>query len=168
MKKFIAFAILITLLACGNNDPLATVSELNTEDYTGKWYEIQRFPHSFEEDLQCVTAEYTLNKNGEITVINTGFKDGEMDRIEGKAWIPNPEFPGQLKVQFFWPISAPYYIIDTQPNVYSLVGSPSRKYLWILSREKTLEQNIIDDLKKKAQDLGFDTSKLEVVVQDCE
>lgn len=65
MKKFIVFVLLITLLACGNNDPLATVPELKTEGYAGKWYEIQCFPHSFEEDLQCVTAEYTLNNNGE-------------------------------------------------------------------------------------------------------
>lgn len=149
---------------------LETVSDVNIEKYTGKWYEIARFPHRFEKDLSCVTAEYSLKENGKIKVLNKGVKpDGSLTQIEGTATVPNKKKPGRLKVTFFWPFGAKYYILDLDKDYnYALVGHPSRNYLWILSREPNLEKADYQKLVDKAYELGFDTSKIEKVKQDCE
>ncbi|MGI9526078.1 MAG: lipocalin family protein [Weeksellaceae bacterium] len=157
----------VLITSCKSNKTLATVDELNKEKYLGTWYEIQRFPHSFEKDLQCVSATYSLKEDGEIKVVNRGYDGEKWKDIEGKAWTPEAEKPGELKVEFFWPFSGDYYIIETDPATYSLVGTPDRDYLWILSREKSLDHTTLNRLRNKAQELGFDISKLNDVHHNC-
>ena len=167
-KTLILLPFILILFSCGTQRELPTVNKLNVDSYLGKWYEIQRFPHSFEKDLQCVTAEYKLKENGKINVINSGYKNGKKDVANGTAWQTNENKPGELKVRFFWPFSGDYYIIDVDENKYSLVGSPNRKYLWILARTPDLKQETVTKLREKANSLGFDISKLETIKHDCE
>ena len=127
-------ATLIALLAvagssCMQNKPLSTVPKLDVNLYAGLWYEAARFPHRFEKNLQCVTARYTVRPDGKITVQNRGKKsNGSWSEIQGKAFVPNVQDPGKLKVQFFWPFRAPYWVLklDTQYR-YALVGAPGRE-----------------------------------------
>ena len=150
---------------------LLTVKKVNLQRYTGRWYEIARFPNRFEKGLICVTANYKLKENGKIEVINKGRPEKDIKRIKiakGTAWVPNKNFPGQLKVRFFWPFSGNYYIIMLDKDYqYVLVGDPSRKYLWILSRTKILSEDIYSKLLKIAKENGFDTHKLTKIKQDC-
>ncbi len=83
--------------------------------------------------------------------------------------MPNTDYPGRLKVSFFWPFAGNYYIIslDEEYN-YALVGDPSRKYLWILSRSKILEDTIYSKLLDIAKTNGFDTDSIIKVNQDCQ
>lgn len=161
-------------LSCKKSyQPLETVKTVDIKKYTGKWYEIARFPHSFEKHLKCVTAEYSIKKNGKIKVLNKGHeKDSpkEIDEAEGTAWIPNINEPAKLLVRFFWPFSGNYWIInlDEKNYQYVLIGEPSRKYLWILSRTKTLEESIFNDLVTTAKKNGFDVNKLERIKHDCQ
>ncbi|MBO5854595.1 MAG: lipocalin family protein, partial [Bacteroidales bacterium] len=78
-----------------DNEPVAI--ELNK--YLGKWYEIARFDHSFERDMQNVTAEYKLLPNGNIKVINSGYRDGVYRVADGKA--KTTDTSGLLRVSFF-------------------------------------------------------------------
>ncbi|MXV37069.1 lipocalin [Flavobacteriaceae bacterium Ap0902] len=159
---------LVLLTSCGSKKALTTVNELDKEQYLGTWYEIQRFPHSFEKDLQCVTATYTLREDGKINVLNKGFDGEKWREADGKAWTPNADKPGELKVEFFWPFAGDYYIIETDPAKYSLVGAPDREYLWILAREKSLDDVTLNRLRTRAEKLGSDISKLEEVHHNCE
>lgn len=111
MKNILIFFLMFSIFSCKNYKNLHTVNELDLNQYAGIWYEIARLPNSFESGLMCVTAEYKLNNN-EIIVINKGFSKEKLSykQIKGKAWIPNRNFPGQLKVQFFWPFSGNYFI----------------------------------------------------------
>src|SRR5690606_32518931 len=88
--------------------------------------------------------------------------DGEETQTEGVAYIAEPEVThAKLKVQFMWPFKSDYYILDVGKDYdYALVGVPSRKYLWILSRSKQLDSQIQDHLIMYANDLGFNTKKL--------
>jgi apolipoprotein D and lipocalin family protein len=151
---------------------LPTVDKVDINRYLGKWYEIARLPNSFEKGLKCTSATYSTGKNGKINVLNQGRKTSAPEKqstINGYARIPDPAFPGRLKVTFFWPFAGDYYIIDLDHDYhYVLVGDPSRKYLWILCRDKKISPDIFARLLSKASTLGFDTSKIIQVEHDCQ
>lgn len=147
--------------------PKQTAKELSIERYAGVWYEIARFPHFFEKNLQYVTATYTLKKNGKISVTNRGkTPEGKWKEANGRAWMPDAAEPGKLRVQFFWPFSAPYWVHRLDPEYkYVLVGGPGNDYLWILSREKTMPDAVYNDYVETAKTLGYPVVKLQRVQQ---
>jgi lipocalin len=172
MKKITLFLMLmITLGACKSYRDLPTVKEVDLVRYSGRWYEIARLPNRFEKDLVCVSATYRLKSNGKIEVINQGVTpEGEVKRSKGTAWRSDEQYPGRLKVSFFWPFAGNYYIIDLgkgESYDYALVGSPSRKYLWILARTKSIEEKLYHQLLAKAQNLGFDIQPMIRTRQSC-
>lgn len=148
---------------------MKTVINVDLERYMGTWYEIARFPHSFEKGLVGVTASYKLMKNGKVEVLNQGYKDsltGKLKRAKGFAKVPNSNEPGRLFVYFFWPFGGEYLILDLDENYqHVLIGNSSRKYLWILSRTPKMDYSVYNNLVMKAESLGFDTTKLEKVLQ---
>ncbi len=82
--------------------------------------------------------------------------------------MPDLEFPGRLKVSFFRPFSGDYYIISLDPEYkYALVGDPSRKYLWVLSRSPYMEDALYSELLEIARVNGFKTDQVIKVEQDC-
>jgi apolipoprotein D and lipocalin family protein len=173
MNHFPIILSLIILTSCSSSmKKLTTVPDFDIQRYTGKWYEIARLPNSFEKGLICVTAEYILRDDGKITVINAGHKEsdpGEFKSIRGKAWVPDKNEPGRLKVQFFWPFAAGYYIfhLDRENYQYALVGTPSRKFFWILAREPQMEEELYNELVEVARLQEFEVDKLLKVRQDC-
>lgn len=170
----LALLVVFSFTNCqGQHMELSVVQDIDIERYLGKWYEIARFPHSFEKKLKCVTAEYAFKKNGKISVLNKGYLKTrpEVYKIaSGTAWIPDKNQTGKLKVRFFWPFAGNYWIIDLDKEnyQYALVGENSRNYLWILCREKTMDQALYEKLVKKAKDQEFDVSLLEKVEQNCD
>ncbi len=149
-----------------------TVKELDLNRYLGKWYEIARFPHSFEKNLVGVTATYRLKDDGMIEVLNEGFKgtlDGEHSKATGKAKIPNKLEPGKLKVSFFWIFYADYFVLELDANYqYVMIGSSSDKYFWILSRTPQMDLTIYNMLCDKARKRGYNLEKLYKVPQASE
>lgn len=146
-----------------------TVKELDLNRYLGTWYEIARFPHSFEKNLVGVTATYRLRDDGKIRVINQGYKntlDGEPSIAEGKAKIPDKLEPGKLKVSFFWIFYADYLVLELDENYqYAMIGSSSPKYFWILSRTPQMDPDTYEMLLEKARKRGYNMEKLEKVPQ---
>lgn len=170
--KTINYLLLLPIFwSCSNGKELTTVKNVSLEKYQGTWYEIARIPNQFEKGLKCVTATYKLKDNGDIEVVNSGVVKDDPEKTKtskGKAWIPNSDEPGKIKVSFFWPFAGDYQILLLDKNYsYVLVGSPSLDYLWMLSRTKKLDSEIIELLKKEAEDQGFDTNRLEYIDQDC-
>lgn len=167
MKKMLLLVSLfsIGLNACSNEQlNNSTVSELDLNRYVGKWYEIARFDHIFERGLVGCTANYTLQDNGYIKVVNAGYKktlDGKYDESVGKARRPNEDEPGKLEVAFFANFYADYYVLELASDYrYVLVGSKTDKYLWILSRTPQMEQVDLDFLLKRAKERGYNVDKL--------
>lgn len=139
------------------------VRPFDAERYLGRWYEIARFDFRFERGLDHTTAEYSRNEDGSIRVVNRGRrqKDGTWKEAVGKAKFVGEPDVAMLKVSFFGPFYAGYNVIALDPDYkYALVAGQSRKYLWILSREKTLPEAVKADYLARARALGFDTDKL--------
>lgn len=166
------FCIFMVCISCSSPmKKLVTVPEVDLNRYMGKWYEIARLPNSFEKGLICCTAEYSLLTDGKVEVVNSGHKEEDPERtskIKGKAWVPDAGEPGRLKVRFFWPFTGGYYIFHLDPDYqFVLVGSPSRKYLWILARTSTLDEPLYQELVRICGENDFDTENLIRVRQDC-
>jgi len=131
--------------------------------YLGKWYEIARLDFKFEEGLNNTTAEYSVNDNGTIRVENRGYDYTEKtwEQAIGKAKFVGDESVAMLKVSFFGPFYAGYNVIALDENyMYALVCGSSLDYLWILSRETEIPENIKHQYLKIADGIGYNTSDL--------
>jgi lipocalin len=166
----ILFAIMIISSANSQKAP-SVVSSVDITRYSGTWYEIARLPNPFERKLKCITATYSLRNDGRITVLNRGHKitdPQKVSSITGVAWLPDKNITAKLKVQFFWPFSGNYWImhLDNDYN-YALIGDPSLKYLWILCRDKSIDETTYNMLLQKAKDNGYDITPVIRVEHDC-
>jgi apolipoprotein D and lipocalin family protein len=176
--KIILLIIPFVIINCKTSKQMgkidtATVEHVDISRYIGKWYEIARFPNSFEKGLVGVTATYSLRGDGKINVLNQGFKNtlqGPLKQARGKAKVPDSLEPGRLKVSFFLFFYADYLILelDEENYQYALVGSSSDKYLWILCRTPEMSAETYQMLVSKAQGRGYDTEKLISVEQIAE
>ena len=141
-----------------------TVQELDLDRYLGKWYEIARFDHSFERGLVGATANYSITEDGKIKVVNTGYKDsfdGKFNQAEAKAYRPDENYPGALKVSFFLFFYSDYWVLDLDENyTFALIGSKKEKYLWILSRTPEMAPADLQRVLNKAVSLGYNTGNL--------
>ncbi|SRR5690554_4389446 len=139
------------------------VSPFDAGRYLGKWHEIARLDNRFERNLTHTTAEYSLNPDGSIRVVNRGYHPikKEWKEAVGKAkFVESPEI-AKLKVSFFGPFYAGYNVIALDEEYkYALVVGKSPKYLWILSRETSIPENIKEEYLKKAAALGVKTDEL--------
>jgi apolipoprotein D and lipocalin family protein len=139
------------------------VSPFQKEKYLGKWYEIARFDFRFERNLNNTTAFYSANDDGTIKVVNRGFNyvSSEWKEADGKAKFNGNPDEARLKVSFFGPFYSPYNVIALDKDYkYALVAGKNLNYLWILSRETTIPDDIRESYLKKAQELGFDINRL--------
>lgn len=159
-------ASLVLLLAGCTHAPLDSqpMPKVDAARYMGKWYEIARMPSRFERGCDGVTADYALQKDGSVSVLNTcrkGGPQGPASTAKAKAWSVH-ESGSRYQVSFFRPFKAPYWIIDLDPDYrWAAVGHPERKYLWILSREPSLPPGAEAALLERLKGLGYDTGRLE-------
>jgi len=167
---FMAIAGIIGLTACAKTPPSTNaITGFELQKYLGTWYEVARFDHSFERGLSNVTANYSLRPDGKVKVVNRGFKSKSNTWSEsvGKAKFAGDKNIGSLKVSFFGPFYGAYNIVKLDDDYqYSLVVSSGYNYLWLLSRTKTMPEEIKKAYLQKAQELGFDTEKLIWVKQE--
>lgn len=156
------YAAALPLWACTKDFDNSTVDEFDLSRYLGEWYEIARYDHSFERGMDNTMAQYNLNDDGTVQVLNSGWKDGEYKVAEGKAKYPDPKkHPGALRVSFFWIFYSDYNVmmIDEDYQI-SLVGSKAKKYLWILSRTPKPDPVLLQMVLDEAEARGYDTSEL--------
>ena len=152
---------------------LKTVAGVDLQKYSGVWYEIARLPNKFQKDcVGDVTAEYTLQQDGQIKVVNSCREAGKPKpkKAEGIARIAEEHKGGNsiLEVRFAPAILSflsavwgDYRIIALDDKYrYALVGSNDRKYLWILSRTKALDDAIYKRLLAAAVERGFSVDQM--------
>ena len=105
MKQLILAAMaacVLPLSSCSKDFDNSTVTQFDLSRYLGVWYEVARYNHSFEKGMDNTMAEYILQDDGKVFVLNTGWKNGKFEVAEGKAKYKDPEGnPGALKVSFF-------------------------------------------------------------------
>lgn len=144
--------------------PLEVVAQVDLQRYAGTWHEIARFPHRFQDGCVASRAIYTLRDDGEIGVYNEcrmGRADGPLKSVDGRARVVDRATNAKLEVTFFWPFWGAYWIIDLDPGYqWAVVGHPSRKYLWILGREKALSPGVMAGIRQRLERQGYDLAKL--------
>lgn len=136
----------------------------------GRWFEIARYPTRFERQCEKNTvAEYTLLRNGTVRIENRCTKrDGTSDFVRGSARVADSQTNAKLKVKFsaFMP-AADYWVIDLDLGYrWAVVGEPSRRYLWILSRTPGLDEGIYAGICERLRQLGYAPERLVRTKQD--
>lgn len=166
----ISLGALALLVSCTAIPETATpVGNFDIRKYLGTWYEIARFDFRFERNMDNTMAQYSLNKNGNVMVLNSGydFKKTEWRSAKGIAKFRGDETRAALKVSFFRPFYAGYNVIALDDNYrYALVAGKNLDYLWILSREKSIPAPVKEQYLRIAREVGYDTSRLIWVKHD--
>jgi lipocalin len=150
------------MMACTKDFDNSTVTSFDLSRYLGTWYEVARYDHSFEKGMDNAMAEYILQDDGTVFVLNTAWKNGKYKVAEGKAKYHDPDLePGALKVSFFLFFYSEYNVMMVDEDYQiSLVGSKSKNYLWILSRTPVPDPDLLNMILEEAESRGYDTSKL--------
>ena len=168
---FLVYPLIFSITLFGsehsNHQKMQTVDQVNLEKYIGLWYEIAKIPNPFQK--MCTgntTAQYTLREDGRIDVRNRCMqKDGSYTQANGIAKIVDANTNTKLKVSFvrllgislFW---GDYWIIGLDENYqYAVVGEPSRKYGWILSRNPELSQIQREEANQILMDQGYNPDR---------
>jgi len=148
---------------------VTAIPQLDLNEYLGRWYEICRLPLRWEDETATdITATYSLNDDGNVRVDNRCFdEDGKPSRAIGEA-VPVDDSNSRLKVTFLpefvrWlPFTrGDYWVLKIDPEYRTaLVGTPDRKYLWVLSRQPRLSEETEAEYLNEARRQGFDLAKL--------
>lgn len=161
--------LLVGLLAACSGGPVGNTrvpepaKAVDLARYVGRWYEVARYENGFEKGCEAVTADYTLRDDGRVGIVNTcrkGAVDGAVATAEGKAKIVDGSGNAKLKVSFFGPFYVgDYWVLDRADDYsWSIVGEPSGRYLWILSRTPVPTQKRMAALIGKVRAMGYNTS----------
>lgn len=161
--SLIVFLVVIGFSGCATVDPPETVSHVDLKRYVGTWHEVARYPNWFQRDCAGeVTATYAANPDGSISVVNKcRKKDGSEAVARGTAKVVPKSGNARLKVSFFGPFTGDYWVLGLDPDYqWALVGAPSRKYLWILSREAKVSDERYKKIVQIAVEKGFVADRL--------
>jgi apolipoprotein D and lipocalin family protein len=166
VKNLLPLAVLFLLLtACIRKGvspaPPETVPKVDISRYMGIWYEIARYPNSFQKGCRESVASYTLREDSSVAVVNRCRKGTKKVEARATAKVVDLLTNAKLKVSFFWPFYGDYWILDLGENYdYAVVGTPDRKYLWILSRTPEMEASLYGKILGKIESLGFEPGRL--------
>ena len=163
--KILWAAMLAAAAGCGTKGPppgVQPVAGFDLPAYLGTWHEIARLDHAFERGLEQVRAEYSLNEDGSVRVLNSGYDPAKKKwkTAAGRARFAGAPNVASLEVSFFRPFYGGYHVFALDPRTYALVAGDTRDYLWLLARETTLPDALRTELLTQAAAAGFDTNAL--------
>jgi apolipoprotein D and lipocalin family protein len=171
-KTFVVVMSATLLVTSGRGQertPVRTVAMVDLTRYAGDWYEVARLPNRFQKRcIGDVRASYALRPDGRIDVRNRcRTESGEID-AHGEARIVDENTYARLKVRFapavlsFLPIVwGDYWVVGLDADYsWAVVGSPDRKYLWILSRTPVLDASAYAIAINIARENGFEVEQL--------
>lgn len=174
-KKLIFYFLAACLLTLGFQgchtipEKAKSVRNFDVDRYLGNWYEIARLDNRFEKDLDNAIAQYSLDEDGNVHVRNSGYNTltEEWKHVDGTAKFRGDKQTADLEVSFFGPFYSGYNVLAVDSNYqYALVAGKNLDYLWILSREKSIPDEVKASYLKLAQAVGYATEKLLWVKQD--
>lgn len=166
MRSLITAAALACLSACAGqpvyrqSEAPLPVADIELDRYLGLWHEAARLPNSFEEGCTDVTAEYGRREDGLISVLNT-CRGTRPRTAEGRAKPVGEGAEGKLKVSFFGPFWADYWVLERDDDyAWSIVGEPGGRYLWVLTRDADVSAERRAFFESRIEALGYRPSDL--------
>jgi len=174
MIRKLLFVLFLSTSLYAQQNIIKTVDSVDIKLYSGLWYEISKIPNRFQDQCEKnATAEYQIDEDGDIIVINKCIDyENEIDVADGIAKVVDKQSNAKLEVSFvsilgwniFW---GDYWILGLEKDYrYAVIGTPSRKYGWILSRSPQMDKKDLDDCYKILEDNGYNLDKFELSVQD--
>ncbi len=162
---------LMTMLTAAEIQGEQTLVEyVDLERFMGDWYVIANIPTPFEKGAVNAIENYKWNTEKEIVEVTfdyrAGSPDGKPKQMTQKGFIYNKETNSEWRVQPLWPFKLGYLIIDLADDYsYTVIGVPSRKYLWIMARESSLSDSVYQAILDKAEKQGYALDKIQKVPQ---
>lgn len=157
------------LIGCTARPQLVTVAHVDLARMEGTWHVISNIPYWLEEGKVATADRYRLRSDGRMDntyVFRRGSFDAPEEEWHGIAWVDDAASNAHWKVQFVWPFTTDYLIIDLDPDYRWLaVGHPSRDYFWILARERSMDPMVRAGILSRAQAQGYDPARIADVPQ---
>lgn len=146
------------------------VEYVDLQRFMGDWYVIANIPTRFELGAVNAVENYTWNEKKEIVDVTFEYRadhpDGELKQMTQKGFIYDKESNAEWRIQPIWPLKMGYLILDLADDYsYTVIGVPSRKYLWIMAREQTLPDSTYQDIIKRVKTQGYDLDQIQQVPQ---
>lgn len=145
------------------------ITPFDADRYLGKWYEVARLDFRFERNLNNTTANYSLNGDGSIKVVNQGYNyvKKQWEEAKGKIRFVGNSDVARLKVSFFGPFYAAYNVVELDDEYqYALIIGKSSRYCWILSRTPSIPDDIKEKYIASAKRIGVEVEELIWVKHD--
>ena len=178
MRKLELLIALLFIVACSNARDDSNVQKMQTVPYVdiqrfmGDWYVVANIPTFIEKRATNAIESYRLNYKDEIETTFTFYQDspkGKKKKYTPTGFIYNTETNAEWRMQFVWPFKAPFLIIDLAEDYsYTVIGVPSRKYVWIMARESKLSDQTFAEIIQNLATIGYDISKINKIVQEWE
>lgn len=154
----------------GNRRVPQPARPVDLDRYVGRWFEFARYENRFERGGEAVIAEYAQRDDGLVDVLNlcrVGSTNGPIRVAKGRAKVVEGSGNAKLKVSFFGPFYVGHYWVLDHADDYawSIVGEPSGRFLWILTREPEPGRDAAAALVARVRKLGYDTSMLRFTAQ---
>lgn len=174
MKKLLLITLVAMMSGCipTNSIPITTPNiTLDLNRYLGKWYQIAALPQIFSNNASCVTAEYSLNADGSIKVLNKQItQNGSPSEITGRATVEPNSGNTKLRVGFFGqqPAASNYWIVEIADDYsYAVVSDPNKTTWWILSKTPTMDETLVLEIIARWRAYGINMGLLQRTLQNC-
>ena len=159
------FILSFLAIGCGQMKYNKTVENVELEKFMGDWYVIAGRVTFLEEGAFNPLENYKYNKEKQIIEVTFTFNknalDGKLKTYTQKGYIINKESNAYWKVSPFWPIKLDYLVIGLDEEYsWTAIGVPSQRYLWIMSRQKSMPQKQLDDILNKLSNSGYDIKNI--------
>ncbi len=168
--KIFQLTVLLSLFSCSSPPPLKKVASVDINKFMGRWYVIANIPTFLEEGAHNAVETYTWEeKEKRIDVLfefNQDSFTGKKKKLPQKAFIYDNKTNAEWRIQMFWPLKFPYYIIDLADDYsYTVIGVPNRKYLWIMARNPSLDDSTYQQILSRVKQLDYDLRLIQKVPQ---
>jgi apolipoprotein D and lipocalin family protein len=173
-KQRLPFICLAALLGgCATTQvPVRTVPHVDLNRYLGNWYVIANIPYVLEKGKVATYDTYSMRPDGRMNNVFT-FRKGSFAAPEkswhGVAWVVNHESNAEWRVRFLWPLYATYLVLELDPEYrWAVVATPGHKLLWVLARQRQLDDATYAEILKRIAAQGYDPNRLAKVPQPAE
>lgn len=144
---------------------MKAVKDLDLDRFMGDWHVIANIPTFIEKNTRNNLESYRLSDDGNVDItFSVTTQDNERKQYHAKGFVLDQDQPSRWKVQFFWPLKFPFYVIELDEEYsYTVIGLPSRKYVWIMAREPHLDETIYQDILVRLADIGYNVNNIQKV-----
>lgn len=174
MLRWLFPTLLVLLAGCASpaRAPLRTVAQVDLNRYMGDWHVIAHIPYLLERGKVATLDRYAPRPDGRmenIFIFRKGSFDAPEQQWRGISWVHDRTTNAEWRVQFIWPFRATYLVIDLDPDYrWAVIGHPSRNYLWVLARARSLPAEVYDGILARAAAQGYDPKRVAKVPQPAE